>query len=237
MPQPPSAGSKPIPGRTPDDGVQWYISDNGESRGPIDSPTLNQWISNGDVQSDMLVWRAGYDDWRPAGDCLPDQFVAPRSPLAKQDAGNGGAADLVRSSGTAVPADIVESLTNQRHWVTTLIVILMTLSGLLVVHFVTAMLVSDYLYWMPVRGSRSTVYGLTGLIACGIQIAGEILLLNYAASLRVLKRRRDLNSLRLAAKRLGTFWKYCGIAAVAVLVLLIGTALLIFVVGTTAAIA
>ncbi|KAA0139127.1 DUF4339 domain-containing protein [Gimesia chilikensis] len=42
---------------------EWYYSQGGERRGPIDSATLKQLASTGKIQPETLVWRAGMQNW------------------------------------------------------------------------------------------------------------------------------------------------------------------------------
>ncbi len=230
----PSAGSTPIPGSVPDGGVEWYAYVNGENQGPLDSQALNQWIQTGDIDGETLVWRAGYDEWRPAGDCLPEQFASAPSPTNSHSAGSRRDGGSIAGAGPTISADVRQGFTSQRPWVLILSVLGLVWSGLSVVYFVTTMVVGANADWIPGGGSRSAIYGLSGLIVCGIQIAGEILLLNYATSLKTLEQRRDMTSLGRAAKRLRTFWKYCSIVVIVILVLLIGTAVLILVMAAAA---
>tara|TARA_R110002073_G_scaffold73085_7_gene178788 strand:+ start:5421 stop:6380 length:960 start_codon:yes stop_codon:yes gene_type:complete len=232
---PKTSTSAPIPGQMPEDGVQWYAHVNGENQGPLNSQTLSQWIGTGDVQRDTLLWRAGYDEWRPANACLPEHFAS----TSQASPGPGyqpvvQAVSVVGNS-SSVPADVCERFLSHRTWVLLLSVFVLVASGLSVIYFVTAMVVGAGANWLPGGGSGSVIYGLSGLISCGVYIAGAVLLLNYAASLKSLSRHRDIVHLNLAAQKLNTFWKYCAIVFIVFLVLFVGAAVLILVMATAAA--
>ncbi|GAB5401900.1 MAG: hypothetical protein Aurels2KO_01310 [Aureliella sp.] len=55
----------------------WYlrISD-GQQFGPVDEPTLMQWLSEGRVTQESYVWRDGWPDWTPAPQAFPAQFAS-----------------------------------------------------------------------------------------------------------------------------------------------------------------
>ncbi|TWU26777.1 hypothetical protein Pla52o_06320 [Novipirellula galeiformis] len=232
--QPSSTTSAPIPGQMPEDGVQWYAHVNGDNQGPINSQTLVQWISTGDVHRDTLVWRAGYDDWRPASVCMPERF-APTTAAVTEPDGNS-VAQSVSSGGTtsSVPADVCEQFLRHRPWVLMLSIFTLVGSGFAVLYFVTAMVVGADAKWFPRGGSYSVIYGLSGLVNCGVFIAGAILLLNYATSLKTLNRQRNMVHLGLAIQKLYTFWRYSATVFIVFLVLFVGTAVLILVMAAAA---
>lgn len=227
--------STPIPGQVSDDGVEWYAYVDGENQGPIKLQSLLLRISAGDVGRDSLVWRAGLSEWRAAAEVLPEYFSS--SPHQSISATPRDSADTVAPSGYAgsLPGDVCEGFTSQRSWVMILSVLGLVVSGLAVIYFVTAMIVGADAKWLPFSGARSVVYGLTGLLFCGLTIAGEVLLLGYGSSLKGLQRHRDATHMRLAANRLQSFWKYCAIVVIAVLILLVGFAVLLVVMAAAAA--
>jgi hypothetical protein len=46
--------------------AQWYLARDGKQHGPISEAELTQFIEQGHLQPDDLVWREGFADWRPA---------------------------------------------------------------------------------------------------------------------------------------------------------------------------
>ncbi|WP_372717171.1 DUF4339 domain-containing protein [Novipirellula sp.] len=224
--------STPIPGLMPDDGVQWYAHVKGNNQGPINSQTLLNWVSVGDVDADTLLWRAGYDDWRPASMCLPERFASagPQPVLIQADTASQSV-----STGASVPIDLCERFISQRVWVLTISIFMFIGAGLGIVYFITAMVVGAEAKWVPAAGAASVIFGLCGLVLCGIQITGAVLLLNYASSLLSLSRSRDNVHLGFAANRLRTFWKFCSIVLIVLSVLLVGGAVLFLVMISAAA--
>lgn len=47
--------------------VQWYYARNGEKFGPLTPAQLKQAAMDGTLRRDDLLWRQGFDNWRPAG--------------------------------------------------------------------------------------------------------------------------------------------------------------------------
>lgn len=89
-PQVDSSQSSPAPTRpidSPDSSVQWYAHINGENRGPLTNAALMDAVNSGQVTTETLVWRAGFDNWRPVGECFLQPLVQTSSmhvePVAK----------------------------------------------------------------------------------------------------------------------------------------------------------
>lgn len=58
---------------------QWFCHINGQQYGPVDEAALRQWMKEGRVRADTLLWTEGLTNWAPARD-LP-QFAADLPPL------------------------------------------------------------------------------------------------------------------------------------------------------------
>ena len=48
--------------------MEWYVAEGGERVGPIGDEELAARVRDGRVGPDTLVWREGFDDWRPYGE-------------------------------------------------------------------------------------------------------------------------------------------------------------------------
>src|SRR5512145_1583180 len=73
--------------------AQWYLARDGKQHGPISEAELTQFIEQGHLQPNDLVWREGFADWRPAmlvfapGGSNPAAArpaPPPRRPMARQ---------------------------------------------------------------------------------------------------------------------------------------------------------
>lgn len=55
-----------------DQTAQWYVRPpSGGRYGPADSETLRQWVREGRITADTLLWRDGWPEWRGADQVLP----------------------------------------------------------------------------------------------------------------------------------------------------------------------
>lgn len=56
-------------------GVLWYVRPPGGGRyGPADGATIRQWIGEGRVTANTLLWREGWAQWRECAEMLPNDF-------------------------------------------------------------------------------------------------------------------------------------------------------------------
>jgi hypothetical protein len=46
----------------------WHIAENGATKGPFSKATLGQMAGDGSMSRDTLVWTAGQDGWKKAGE-------------------------------------------------------------------------------------------------------------------------------------------------------------------------
>ncbi len=60
---------------------QWHCHINGQKYGPVDEPTLKQWIAQGRLGKDDLVWSEGMPLWQPASQ-IADLSLAASTPGA-----------------------------------------------------------------------------------------------------------------------------------------------------------
>jgi len=62
------AAAQPAPPPPPPVEKVWHIAVNGETLGPFSRATMGQKARAGDLTRESLVWTAGQDGWKPAGD-------------------------------------------------------------------------------------------------------------------------------------------------------------------------
>jgi membrane protease subunit (stomatin/prohibitin family) len=80
-----SGGSPAVSGSTPPPpppASQWFVAENGQSRGPFSEAQLRQMASRGELRRESYLWREGFDGWKSAGEALPELFgsTPPPSP-------------------------------------------------------------------------------------------------------------------------------------------------------------
>lgn len=86
--------------------IQWYIARDGQQHGPLSDIELRTFIARGHMKPNDLIWRAGFPDWRAAGDVFPQETAgaaavaaAAASGAAPQPGGQGFAVDRERTGG------------------------------------------------------------------------------------------------------------------------------------------
>jgi len=221
---PTPAASLPI--EAPDQSVQWYAHINGENRGPLTTASLMSSVNSGQVAPDTLVWRAGFDDWRPAADCFPQSFS---QSAETQAAASGGSYVSVSTSGGK--RDLYYELQASRPWAL-LIGWLISIYGVLsAIYWVVFMIVGGE---SRLTGSSKVIAGLIGLTFAGIMIFGGVLVLRYAASLKDIAIHRSEGRAIESARRLAAVWRLIGITICLILGLVIGGFLLLVALGAGA---
>lgn len=221
----PVASVQPVgrPTESPDMSVQWYAHINGENRGPLTTASLMSSVSSGQVAPDTLVWRAGFDDWRPAGDCFPQSFS---QPTETQTTTTGGSYVKVSTSGGT--RNLYYELQVSRPWAL-LIGWLSSVTGVLsAIYWIVFMIVGSIL---PFIGSLKVIIGLSGLTFAGVLIFGGVLVLRYAASLKDIAIHRSEARAIETARRLAAVWRLLGITVLIILGLLVGGTILTLVIG------
>lgn len=108
MATPPPPPAQPTPPPPAEEPIEWRASIGGATYGPTVPTVFGQWIREGRVTPDTLVWRTGWDDWRRAADAaelLPAPFGRSGPPQAEpvvdRVAGPTGTAATPRAAASA----------------------------------------------------------------------------------------------------------------------------------------
>jgi len=216
----PAAGR---PTESPDLSVQWYAHIGGENRGPLTTASLMSSVNSGQVAPDTLVWRAGFDDWRPAGECFPQSFSQPAETQANVPGGN-----YVKVSATGAARDLYYELQASRPWALLLGWLSSAIGVLSAIYWVVFMIVGSNL---RIVGSAKVIVGLVGLTFAGVLIFGGVLVLRYAASLKDIAIHRGEGRAIEAARRLAAVWRLLGITVLIIIGLGVGGTILMLVIG------
>ena len=70
--------------------MNWFYSEGGAQKGPVDDATFRTLVENGTIRHDSLVWHEGMADWQPLSAAEPGlaaQVVPPAQPGAAPAAG------------------------------------------------------------------------------------------------------------------------------------------------------
>jgi hypothetical protein len=87
--------------------VNWYYSDKGQQRGPIDEAEFERLIREGTITPATLVWREGLANWQPLSQARPAQAGPPPAPGTARCAACGNVfpqSDLIQIEGRAICA-------------------------------------------------------------------------------------------------------------------------------------
>ena len=88
-----------------DSTATWYVRPPaGGQYGPADSATLRQWMDQGRIASNSLLWRDGWAQWRMALEALPDFESRMASPAEAAAGGNESVATQTPTTKQTAPA-------------------------------------------------------------------------------------------------------------------------------------
>ena len=75
--------------------VDWYYAREGQRQGPMPEARLREFIATGEVRPGDLIWRPGFEGWRPAAE-VPELFPRPAAPTDAplSTAGTGAALSM-----------------------------------------------------------------------------------------------------------------------------------------------
>lgn len=203
------------PGESPDSNVEWYAHIGNENRGPMTMQAMQATFNSGKIARETLVWRAGFDEWKPASDAFP-QWFGQVTPMSQSSAGYAPQAQIViNHDGKA--SDLFYELHRQRPWVLLLSGILVTIGTLTAIFWLAFMIANaESRLNLALSGGVKVIVGLIGLAFSGVVIASGWLLLRYAAALKDIAIHRNSAMPTEAARRLFFFWRFVGIAILTV---------------------
>lgn len=91
--------------------MNWFYSENGAQKGPVDDATFRALVSNGTIHPDTLVWREGMTDWSPLSAAAPELAPAgappPRSAGAPPPLSTGATPAVPATAGAPIPEGTV----------------------------------------------------------------------------------------------------------------------------------
>lgn len=203
------------PGESPDSNVEWYAHIGNENRGPMTMQAMQATFNSGKITRETLVWRAGFDEWKPASDAFP-QWFGQVTPMNQNGAGNTPQSQIVISHDVKA-SDLFYELHRQRPWVLLLSGILITIGTLTAIFWLAFMIANaESKLNLALSGGVKVIVGLIGLAFAGVVITSGWLLLRYAAALKDIAIHRNTAMPTEAARRLFFFWRFVGIAILTV---------------------
>jgi hypothetical protein len=185
--------------------VQWHVHCDGQEYGPMAESALVDWIRQGRVRGDSMVWRSGMNEWAPAESVQPTWFAGQLRPVQQRMA----ASAIVDSDSQSEDLDqkLTAETTSKLPWIYFMavsIIIIGTLSSI-----GAAILFLQGVAVLNENRNLGTVRLIFGFMA-GIQaimtLLGGVFLLRYANALSMLRTIPTVSNAIIAAKRLSGFW-------------------------------
>jgi len=137
--------------------------------------------------------------------------------VSQNGAGYAPQAQVVIKHHDGNTSDLFYELQRQRPWVLLLSGILVSIGTLTAIFWLAFMIANaESRLNLALSGGVKVVVGLIGLAFSGVVIASGWLLLRYAAALKDLAIHRNSAMPTEAARRLFFFWRYVGIAILAI---------------------
>ncbi|HBJ36008.1 MAG TPA: hypothetical protein DDZ51_14920 [Planctomycetaceae bacterium] len=224
------------PSESPDQAIQWYAHLNGSNQGPLSSKSLESAVKSGQIIRDTLIWRAGFDDWKPAAQGFPELFKqivdAPPGTIG------GGAPVLLPTIAAIHPYgahNLYTELHLHRPWALWLGAVFMTIGFMGALFWVVYMVVgAETTFGVPTAGSRKVITGLTGLTGSGLIICTGFLLGRYASALKGIAFRQEESVALEAIRRLRTAMKFVGLVFLILAVVILSGLIISFVMAAGA---
>ncbi len=227
---PQAPASRVEPNAPAEPSVEWYANINSENVGPVAATQIRQWVEAGQMNSQTLVWRSGFDNWQAVGVAMPELFAhraavnmaVQQTAVAGAPAGQG---DL--QHGSAERESLNLELNRNRGWA--------SFVGIMVIITASLQIIGQLIFFVVSAGESagapaaatmaiSTIVGVAWSVTL---LTAGVLLLRYCDALSKLSRVSSSSYTLLAARRLSSLWSYLGIVC---LVWLVAAGLLVFVI-------
>jgi hypothetical protein len=204
----------PRPGESPDESIQWYVHLNNKNQGPLNTGSLTNAVKSGQVTRETLIWRAGFDDWKPAAQGYPELFASAGDKPGSQGIGSDipGTAPGISTAHFVPGGNLYTELAAHRPWAIWLGAFFMTIGVMGSLFWVAYMVVgAETTLGIPTAGSRKVITGLSGLTTSGLIITTGYLLMRYASVLKEIAYRQEQAVVFEAAKRMRTLLRFVGL--------------------------
>lgn len=181
---------------------QWHVHCDGQEYGPIEESALLDWIRQGRVRGDNMVWRQGMTDWLPAEAVQPNWFVSQSASITNRSSQTANAV----TAGELDDRWVSETASKSAwlYFLSVSIIILAVLTsiggGVFFIRGVAVMRESRTL------GTNLLVGGIGTMVYAGMTLVSGVLLLRYANAVSVLRSIPTVDNALTSAKRLSLFW-------------------------------
>ncbi|WP_164104222.1 DUF4339 domain-containing protein [Candidatus Laterigemmans baculatus] len=226
-------------GSAADPEVQWYAHIGEESRGPVSTQKLMEWIDGGVVDRTTLVWRAGFDSWQPAEQSLPQRFspIQPghaASPFSRRPTLSLGAYDTTTTGNPNDWSLLATEMHRRRGWALFFGIFLISLASLQVLAQIVVLLMAASNSESRAETFGAAIWAMTGLAIAGPILYSGILVIRYCNWVSEFRDDQNQANALKALKRLSSLWMFSGITALVWLVLLIAAPIIVITLGLEA---
>ncbi|MGB7328995.1 MAG: DUF4339 domain-containing protein [Rubripirellula sp.] len=251
-----AGGNKPVaqatlqsdltPNSHADPSVEWYAHINGGNAGPVGKAQLSQWLSEGVLGSETLVWRSGLDAWQPASQAIPELFGnVPRaqSPVSQSSsAGNPYSPRFsedfsVDQGGQGKSNDLAFhaiEINRRTGWAFFFAIVLIVLSGLTILGDFFGIFVAASGSEAGVNTAPAIFGAIIGILFAACIMTSGILLLQYCGKAKEFMLRPNRSTAVASAKKLSALWAFTGIACMIWLVLFSTLVIIMLTAGVSA---
>lgn len=183
--------------------IQWHVHCDGQEYGPIDESVLVDWIRQGRVRGDNMVWRTGMTEWSPAEAIQPNWFASQTVSIGNRSVQPGNAS----TTSGEIDARLIAETTSKVAWlyflsVSVIIIAVLTCigGGIFFIRGVAIMRESRTL------GTNLLVGGIVSLLYAAMAFTTGVLLLRYTNAVSTLRSIPTLENAIVSARRLSLFW-------------------------------
>ncbi len=190
------------------DDEQWYAHFDGSNQGPVNEGMMRQWVNQGKVRRDTMIWKSSMDNWLEA-QFVRDAWFQNRKMIA--DLTSNSSSDKTSAIETGDLQWVAERLLKSNSWA-----YFSAIAGIVLGTSLTIGSIALFIFSISRANKPSMEIG--GLLVCIYWIAwsvafllAAILLLQYSNAVGAMRFRVTANDISRALHRLAKFWSFTGI--------------------------
>ncbi|MDZ4847693.1 MAG: DUF4339 domain-containing protein [Pirellulaceae bacterium] len=187
---------------------QWYAHFDGGNQGPVNEGMMRQWVNQGKVRRDTMIWKSSMDNWLEA-QFVRDGWFENRNMNAAST--SNSSSDKTSANETGDLQWVAERLLKSNSWA-----YFSAIAGIVLGTSLTIGSIALFLFNISRASKPSTDIG--GLLVCLYWIAWSVaillaamLLLQYSNAVSAMRFRVTANDVGGALHRLAKFWSFTGI--------------------------
>jgi len=190
------------------DDEQWYAHFDGSNQGPVNEGLMRQWVNQGKVRRDTMIWKSSMDNWLEA-QFVRDAWFENRN--ANTALTSNSSSDKTSANETGDLQWVAERLLKSNGWT-----YFSAIAGIVLGTLCTIGSVALFLFNISRASKPSTDIGM--LLVCIYLIAwsvafllAAIIFLQYSNAVSAMRFRVTASDVGGALHRLAKFWSFTGI--------------------------